>query len=74
LGTKIQVIGLAFASAIALEAFVPGFFSNAARQLRINFLINELRGVQNTIFREKVEEVTASQTPSPTNEAIPGGL
>ena len=66
---------LALASAIALETFVPGFFSNAARQFRIRSLIGEFREQEQQEFTMKVEDVVAAQAPSPTNEALPpGGL
>jgi len=73
LGTRLQVIGIAVASVIAITTFRPGLLSSIAQQLRINSLLGQFRKQEEQEFKMKVEDVTAAQTPSPTNEALSAG-
>jgi len=72
LGIRLQTIGVAVLSSVALEVFIPGFWNNVAQQFRINALLGQFREQEEQEFMMKVEDVTAAQT-SP-NFSPPGGL
>lgn len=69
---KIQILALGFGVALAIENFVPGFFSGAVRRFQINSLLGQFRKQEQQESVMKVEDVSASQT-SP-NFSPPGGL
>lgn len=74
LGTKLQAVGLVALSAVALEVFSPGLFSNVVQKFRIDSLIRGIRKEEQQESDLRVEELVATVTPAPNQKMIPGGL